>query len=62
MTATGCTANWVIKDYRARAGVVSYLNQGAAAVIHDRERDAHDKIMQFCGGSYEILTEEHNQA
>ena len=44
----GCSARWVVKDYRARSGVVRYLNDGSDGVIESRRNDAFEKMAKWC--------------
>jgi hypothetical protein len=43
-------------------GEVSYLNAGAKAVRNARREDAYKKMYEHCGGSYEIVREEDQDA
>jgi hypothetical protein len=43
-------------------GEVSYLNIGAKAVRNARREDAYKKMYEHCGGPYEIVREEEQEA
>ena len=43
-------------------GEVSYLNAGAKSVRNARREDAYKKMYEHCGGAYEIVREEDQQA
>jgi hypothetical protein len=43
-------------------GEVSYLNAGAKTVRNARREDAYKKMHDHCGGAYEIVREEDQEA
>jgi hypothetical protein len=43
-------------------GEVSYLNAGAKTVRNARREDAYKKMHAHCGGAYEIVREEDQEA
>jgi hypothetical protein len=72
MVLTACTASQVstkIPETSRYApvneevdGEVSYLNEGAKAVRNARREDAYKKMYEHCGGPYEIVREEDQNA
>jgi hypothetical protein len=43
-----------------KAGVVRYLDAGAAFVVHERRSTALEMAGRFCGGTFRITAESHD--